>query len=191
MHISEKNAEGVIVNFATINLTAVAQPWQPTGVEGHCYGGWRITGAGVGLLVEVKRFAIRSLMGKELDSQIVLRIIEARDDQVEQAGYLFRQNPDMSSVMAIAAAGDLSIPYIYSKCHDPDIAGPYWSGTTIYRADISETMHSLAAKDLSYQPPKEQSHNKTLKWNNVLRVDLARSRERLYTVYKALREMRA
>jgi hypothetical protein len=69
------------------------------------YGGWRITAASVGLLLEVKRFVSRSLAGAELDKAIAMRIPEARDDLIRQAAYLFLQDPTKDSVVAIAAAG--------------------------------------------------------------------------------------
>lgn len=78
--VPEKKAEGVLVDFAILSLRAVPQP-----KEKLCYGGWRITGASVCLLVELKRFVSRSL--------------------VKQAGYLFIKDKAKDSVMAIAAAG--------------------------------------------------------------------------------------
>lgn len=57
-----KGAHGVFVDFAILNLTAVAQTQQS-----HRYGGWKITAVSVGLLVEVKRFPSRSLEGPDLE----------------------------------------------------------------------------------------------------------------------------
>ncbi|KAG2129539.1 hypothetical protein BD769DRAFT_1454968 [Suillus cothurnatus] len=164
--VPEKDARGVLVDFAILNLTAETQPLQR-----ERYGGWRITAASVGLLVEVKRFPSRSLTGPEQESQILESLAEAKSDLIGQAGYLFLQDTNMSSVLAIAAAG------------------PYWSGTTICLGDVDETMHSLSAKDPNYLAPGKQRPNQKLKWNNALRIDVPRSRDRLRTIYKTLKNM--
>jgi hypothetical protein len=70
------------------------------------YGGWRITAASVGLLVEVKRFPSRSLTGREQESQIRGPLTEAKDDLIEQAGHLFLQDTNLNSVLVIAATGN-------------------------------------------------------------------------------------
>ncbi|KAG2362607.1 hypothetical protein BDR07DRAFT_1011984 [Suillus spraguei] len=77
--IPGKGARGAIVDFAILNLTAIAEPPQ-----GHHYRGWRITAATVGLLVEVKRFPHRRLKGPDLKAQILLRVDKARDDLTRQ-----------------------------------------------------------------------------------------------------------
>ncbi|KAG2039224.1 hypothetical protein BDR03DRAFT_952258 [Suillus americanus] len=164
--VPEKNARGVLVDFAILNLTAVAQPLQR-----DRYGGWRITAASVGLLVEVKRFPSRSLTHKEQESKMLGPLAEAKNDLIEQAGYLFLQNTDMNSVLVIAATG------------------PYWSGTTIRRGDVNQTMHRLSEKDPSYLAPSERRPDQKLKWNNLLRVDAPRSRDRLNTIYNTLKDM--
>jgi hypothetical protein len=99
--VPEKDARGVLVDFAILNLNAVAQPMQ----RGR-YGGWRITAASVGLLVEVKRFPSRSLTGREQESQIRGPLTEAKDDLIEQAGHLFLQDTNLNSVLVIAATGN-------------------------------------------------------------------------------------
>ncbi|KAG2363224.1 hypothetical protein BDR07DRAFT_1483940 [Suillus spraguei] len=142
--VPQKDAKGVLVDFAILNLMAVAQP-----LHTERYGGWRITAASVGLLIEVKRFPSRSLEAEDQKSEIIERINEAREDVVQQAGYLFLHDTKMNSVMAIAAAG------------------PYWSGTTIYRGDVKQTMHGLGTRDPSYQPPKEKYPDVTLEWNTL------------------------
>jgi len=135
------------------------------------YGGWRITAASVGLLVEVKRFPSRSLTGREQESQILESLAEAKNELIEQAGYLFLQDTNMDSVLAIAATG------------------PYWSGTMICRGDVDETMRRLSAKDPSYLAPGKQGPDRKLKWNNALRIDVPRSRNRLRTIYNTLTNM--
>lgn len=50
-------------------------------------------------------------------------------------------------------------------------------------------MHYLSAKDPSYLPPRPQHKDLALKWNNVLRIDIPRSRDRLRTIYNTLRGM--
>ncbi|KAG1768022.1 hypothetical protein EV702DRAFT_1282455 [Suillus placidus] len=151
----EQHAVGIVVDFAILSLTAV-----PEAREKLRYGGWRITTVNVGLLVEVKR----SWNGKFGD------IAEAREDLIEQAGYLFLKDANKTSVMAIAAAG------------------PYWSGTTINCADIERTIHRLSAKDPSYQPPGKESQDRLPRWNKILCIDGASSTARLRTVYMKLRD---
>ena len=99
--LPEKGAKSAIVDFAIIHLTAVPQPKHTTR-----YNGWRITQANVGLLVEVKKFASRSLTGAELEHAVQGRIAGARDDLINQAAHLFVQDECKDSVMAIAAAGN-------------------------------------------------------------------------------------
>ncbi|KAG2129093.1 hypothetical protein DEU56DRAFT_915217 [Suillus clintonianus] len=165
--IPEKDAEGVIVDFAIVHLKAVAQPQPKYRIR---YGGWRITEANIGLLVEVKRFVSRSLTGQELHDRIHVRVAEATIDLVEQAAHLFIQDENMNSVLALAAAG------------------PYWCSVKIYRNNVKKAMHLIRAKDPSYRP-KEHPSDPKLNWNVILRVDLARSRDRLHTIYNALKEM--
>ncbi|KAG2338769.1 hypothetical protein BDR05DRAFT_968908 [Suillus weaverae] len=168
--VPEKNAEGVLVDFAILGLGAVPQP-----KEKLRYGGWRITGASVRLLVELKRFASRSLKDDELNAEILAHIQEAKSDLVKQAGYLFIKDGTKNSVMAIAAAG------------------PFWSGATIHRDDVKLTMHVLSTDDPSYQPPGEKFVNRVLKWNKIIRLDgassAAASEARLRAVCKKMREM--
>jgi hypothetical protein len=106
--VPEKKAEGVLVDFAILSLRALPQP-----KEKLRYGGWRITGASVCLLVELKRFVSRSLKDDELNVEILAHVQEARSDLVKQAGYLFIKDKTKNSIMAIAAAGKLSIPHVY------------------------------------------------------------------------------
>ncbi|KAG2744211.1 hypothetical protein P692DRAFT_20744482 [Suillus brevipes Sb2] len=167
--VPEKKAEGVLVDFAILSLRAVPQP-----KEKLRYGGWRITGASVCLLVELKRFVSRSLKDDELNVKILAHVQEARSDLVKQAGYLFIKDKAKDSVMAIAAAG------------------PFWSGATIHRDDIKLTMHILSANDPSYQPPGEKFVDRVPKWNKIIRLDgassAAASEARLRTVCKKMRE---
>lgn len=71
--VPEKKAEGVLVDFAILSLRAVPQP-----KEKLRYGGWRITGASVCLLVELKRFVNRSLKDDELNQDISSSKIKPR-----------------------------------------------------------------------------------------------------------------
>ncbi|KAG2052485.1 hypothetical protein BDR06DRAFT_957788 [Suillus hirtellus] len=169
--VPEKDARSVLVDFAVVSLTAV-----PRSEERLRYGGWRITAANTCLLVEVKRFASRSLKKNELDAEIKGYIQEARSDLMVQAGYIFLQDKTKDSVMAIAAAG------------------PYWSGATIHRDNVEAIMDSLSSDDPSYRPPGEQLSDKPPKWNKILRLDgtssTAASEARLRTICKKMREMR-
>ncbi|KAG2140842.1 hypothetical protein BD769DRAFT_122259 [Suillus cothurnatus] len=141
------------------------------------YGGWRITAAGVRLLVEVKRFPSRSSTRQEQESLILGRLAKAKSDLIEQSGHLFLQDTNMESVLTIAATG------------------PYWSRTTIDRGDrrcigdINTTMHRLLAKDPSYLTSGEQRPGEKLKWNNALRLDIPHSRDRLSTIYNTLKNV--
>ncbi|OAX32971.1 hypothetical protein K503DRAFT_776109, partial [Rhizopogon vinicolor AM-OR11-026] len=89
--VPEKDARGVIVDFAVINL------------GGMRYGGWRITAANIGLLVEVKSFVSRRLASAELEKEIGAQIPVACHDIIRQAPYPFLQDPNKESVLAIAA----------------------------------------------------------------------------------------
>ncbi|KAG1725190.1 hypothetical protein EDB19DRAFT_2043327 [Suillus lakei] len=166
--IPENDTESVLVDFAVVSLTAVAQS-----EEKIRYGGWRITAATACLLVEVKRFASRSLKNDELDADIKLHIEEARSDLMVQAGLLFLQDETRDSVMVIAAAG------------------PYWSGTTIHRDNVKYTMDLHSSNDPNYQPPGKQHLDKKPKWNKILRLDgassAAASEARLRTICKKMR----
>jgi hypothetical protein len=102
--VPEKEAVGVLVDFAILGVGAVPQP-----NEKLRYGGWRITSESVCLLVELKRFASRSMKDDELNVEILARVQEARSDLVRQAGFLFIKDKTKNSVMAIAAAGKSSI----------------------------------------------------------------------------------
>ncbi|KAG2113805.1 uncharacterized protein F5147DRAFT_679896 [Suillus discolor] len=168
--IPEKDARSVLVDFTVVRLTAVPQP-----EEKSRYGGWRITAANACLLVEVKRFASRSLKDDELDEDIKFHIDEARADILVQAGCVFLQDETKDSVMAIAAAG------------------PYWSGATIHRDDVRDTMDHLSNSDPSYRPSGEQLLDRVPKWNKILRLDGASStvasEARLRTICKKMREM--
>ncbi|KAG1872405.1 hypothetical protein DFJ58DRAFT_910696 [Suillus subalutaceus] len=147
---------------------SVAQP-QP--VLKARYGGWRITAASVGLLVEVKRFCSRSLAGDELEAEILSRVVEASADLVNQAAHVFLQDPNRNSMLALAAAG------------------PYWRSAKIHRTEVYGTMHNLATKDPNYQAPGEHRPDREPKWNSIIRVDLARSRDRLRTIHNNLVNM--
>jgi hypothetical protein len=108
--VPEKDADEVVVDFAILHLMAVAQPQQKVR-----YGGWRITEANIGLLVELKRFTSRSLKGEELEAGIDWKISEACNDLIVQAGHVFIQNPNKQYVYAIAASG--ICPYHLSAVH--------------------------------------------------------------------------
>jgi hypothetical protein len=99
--VPEKDANQVVVDFAILHLMAVAQPQRMVR-----YGGWRITGANIGLLVEVKRFASRSLKGEELEADISAQISEACGDLIRQAAHVFIQDSNKEYVFAIAASGN-------------------------------------------------------------------------------------
>ncbi|KAG2075186.1 hypothetical protein BDR04DRAFT_1092050, partial [Suillus decipiens] len=72
-----KGAHSVFVDFAILNLTAVAQAQKR-----HCYGGWKITAVSVGLLVEVKHFPSRSLEGPDLEAQILRWVTEVQNNLI-------------------------------------------------------------------------------------------------------------
>jgi hypothetical protein len=131
--VPEKDANSVLVDFAVVSLTAV-----PRSEEKFRYGGWRITAANTCLLVEVKRFASRSLEGNELDADIKLHVEEARNDVVAQAGYLFLQDETKDSVMVIAAAGQSSI---LSVLH---------TMTFIFNRSILEWRHNSSWRSQTY-----------------------------------------
>ncbi|KAG1795594.1 hypothetical protein EV424DRAFT_1446701 [Suillus variegatus] len=166
--VPQKNAEGVIVDFVILHLKAVAQPQPELKTR---YGGWRITAASVGVLIEVKRFVSRSLAGENQTTEILSRIMEACSDLIDQAACVFLRNPNTDSVLAIATAG------------------PYWRGATIRPINVRKAMHRISAKDPSYQAPGEQSPDKNIHWNDILRVDHPRSRDRLQTIYRSLKKM--
>lgn len=164
--VPQKDAEQVLADFSILHLKAAAQPQQM-----DRYGGWAITEVNIGLLVEVKRSASRSLEGQEQSEAISEKIKEACDDLITQAAHVFIQDLDKKYVYAIAASG------------------PYWRGTTIHRTQVLGTMHFYADKDPSYQPPKEQPTDRKLRWNQIIRVDLPSSIKRLQTIYNNLKKM--
>ncbi|KAG2047933.1 hypothetical protein BDR06DRAFT_1024769 [Suillus hirtellus] len=148
--VPQKDAEEVIVDFVILHLKTVAQPQPELKTR---YGG--------------------SLAGENQTTEIVSRIMEACSDLVEQAAYVFVQNPNTDSVCAIAAAG------------------PYWCSAIIRPINAYEVMHRISAKDPSYQAPGEQRPDEDPhpKWNDILRVDVQRSRDRLQTIYRSLKRM--
>ncbi|KAG2110417.1 hypothetical protein DEU56DRAFT_938392 [Suillus clintonianus] len=166
--IPAKRAKSVVVDFVILNLGAVAQPEYKRNFR---YKGWRITAASIGLLVEVKRFVCRSLKGQEQKAEILRRVTEAKGDLLNQAAHIFVQDPKRDSVLAIAAAG------------------PYWSSTTIRRTNVTKKIHGLSVGDPDYQATSERPSDTVPHWNAVLRVDLARSSDRLHTIYKSLKKM--
>lgn len=185
----EKGARGVIVDFAVINLSAVPLNHPKQKIR---YGGWRITAANIGLLVEVKRFASRSLTGAELEEALEGRISEAHEDLIDQAAYLFLQDEGKESVLAIAAAGNSSTR-VYNTYHDRHpLIGPWWCSTKIKRDDVKRVMALLAEKDPTYQGHANSRLGAgpvQLKWSSLLRLDVARSNNRLHTVYNSLKEI--
>ncbi|OJA13685.1 hypothetical protein AZE42_05531 [Rhizopogon vesiculosus] len=165
--VPEKDAKGVLVDFAIINVSG-----QPHEGEESRYGGWRITGANIGLLVEVKRFVRRNLEGEELDDALAARISEAHDDVVKQAAYIFLHDPNKDSVLAIAAAG------------------LWWCTTKINRDDVKAMMHRFAEKDPTYQDDDDDEIGFVeLEWSSLLRLDVAGSSDRLRTIYNNLKEI--
>ena len=181
----EKDAKSVIVDFAIINLSAVPlhQPRQKVR-----YGGWKITQANVGLLVEIKRFVSRGLTDAESKKALEGRIIEAHDDLVTQAAHLFLQDEGKDSVLAIAAAGISSMHFRHT-CHDSyPLIGLYWCSTKISRGDVKKSMRTFRELDTTYQGSDSNIDNEELKWSSLLRLDLARSNDRLHTIYKSLKE---
>ncbi|OJA17118.1 hypothetical protein AZE42_02598 [Rhizopogon vesiculosus] len=165
--VPEKDARGVIVDFSVINLSGV--PLKQPGGKMR-YGGWRITAANIGLLVEVKSFVSRSLTSAELEKAIRARITAACDDLIRQAAYLFLQDPNKDSVLAIAAVGQ------------------WWCNTKINRGDVNHIMQLLAAKDplfqINFGPAVVP-----LKWTKVLRLGVAPSNDRLRTIYNSLKSI--
>ncbi|KAJ8579486.1 hypothetical protein M405DRAFT_886440 [Rhizopogon salebrosus TDB-379] len=169
--VPQNNARSAIADFAIIHVTGQRQPKLK-----NRYGGWRITGAKVGLLVEVKRFARRSLTGKEFNEELELEVAPACDDLLEQAAHLFLQpeNKDQDAVLAIAAAG------------------PFWCNTKIYRANVKSLMRRLSQKDPTYNLEEdlaEWDRDPQVQWSNMLRLDIVRSNDRLHTIYKSLKGM--
>jgi len=180
----EKYAKSVIVDFAIINLGGV--PLQQK--QNTHYGGWRITRADVGLLVEVKRFASRSLTpaSAELEKALELRISEAGDDLINQAAHLFLQDEGKDFVLAIAAAGNSST-HVHRTHHDHhSLLGLYWRSTKIYRDDVKETMIDIQELDPTYQVHARKDVR--LEWSSLLRLDLAQSNDHLQTIYNSLTE---
>lgn len=102
--VPEKDARTALVDFAVIHVNGLPHPQQKSR-----YGGWRITAAEVSLLVEVKKFASRRLTGEEFNDELDERVSEAREELVLKAAHLFIQYPNQDSVLALAAAGNLSI----------------------------------------------------------------------------------
>ncbi|KAG1727176.1 uncharacterized protein EDB91DRAFT_895839 [Suillus paluster] len=132
----EQHARGVLVDFAILKVSA--EPQQRQNIR---YGGWRITGANVGLFVEVKRFVSRS---GELDQELHVQIAEARGDLIEQVAYLFLQDENKDSVLAIAAADNLSMSHhVCSTYLDRPSAGPYWCNT---KKDIEDMTKKTASE---------------------------------------------
>lgn len=98
--VPENDAKTALVDFALINVNG-----EPYKRQKSRYGGWKITEADVGVLVEIKRFTSRSLTGYEFEDKLQERVLEARDDLVVKAAYLFIQYPHKDYVLAIAASG--------------------------------------------------------------------------------------
>jgi len=165
--VPEKDARGVIVDFAVINLGGV--PLKQPGGKMR-YGGWRITAANIGLLVEIKSFVSRRLTSAELEKEIGAEIPVACDDIVKQAAYLFLQDPNKESVLAIAAVGH------------------WWCNTKINRGDVNHIMQLLAEKDPSFQVNFGPAVV-PLKWTKVLRLGVAPSNDRLRTIYNSLKSI--
>jgi hypothetical protein len=110
--VPEKDAHQVVVDFAILHLMAVAQPQRNLKDR---YGGWRITEANIGLLVEVKRFASRSLKAEEQEADIGAQISEACSDLIRQAAHVFIQDSNKEYLFAIAASGNC--PYHLSAVY--------------------------------------------------------------------------
>lgn len=181
--LPEKYAKSVVVDFAIINLRGV-----PLKKQKICYGGWRITQADIDLLVEVKRFVSRGLVGTEFEKELQDRIIEAHEDLINQAAHLFLQDEGKDSVLAIAAAG-ISSTHVCRFYDRHSLLGPYWCNMKIHRKDVMLSMRLLQESDPTYQTGVNSSIKEVrLKWSSLLRLDLARSNERLHTIYKDLVE---
>ncbi|OAX34399.1 hypothetical protein K503DRAFT_774595 [Rhizopogon vinicolor AM-OR11-026] len=162
--MQEKSTKSVLVDFVIINVNGV-----PRRQKNSRYGGWRITRANVGLLVEVKRFVSRSLTGVELEKALEARVSEAHEDLITQAAHLFLQEEDKDSVLAIAAAG------------------PWWCSAKINRDDVKMVMHRLASKDPTYQAHTSGAAALQLNWSSLLRLDVARSNDRSRIIYNSLK----
>ncbi|KAJ8579501.1 hypothetical protein M405DRAFT_848153 [Rhizopogon salebrosus TDB-379] len=132
-----------------------------------------ITGTKAGLFVLVKRFVSRGLRGKEFVEKLDLQIAEASDDLLKQAAHLFLrpENKDQDSVLVIAATG------------------PFWCNTTINCGHVKNLMHRFSLMDPTYKDPTEHVPDPDVGWSKMLRLDIARSNDRLHTIYKSLKGM--
>ncbi|KAG1894056.1 uncharacterized protein F5891DRAFT_1063703 [Suillus fuscotomentosus] len=161
---AEPKARGVLVDFAIISVKAGKESQHK-----ERYGGWRITGVDVGLLVEIKRSASRSLKGKAFERALSERLGEAIHDLFDQAVCLFLENPTKHSVMAMA------------------VAGPYWCNTTITRAAVKNAMERRSTKDPSYS--KKKNSIPSLRWSSTVRLYSALSDQRLQNIRGILANM--
>ncbi|KAG1790037.1 hypothetical protein EV424DRAFT_1549898 [Suillus variegatus] len=159
--VPEPNAKGPLVDFAILHVMA-----EPESKDKKRYEGWRITQVNVGLLVEIKRYASRSLKGEGLKRALEAQIGEAIEDLIQQAGSVFLDDEKKQSVLAIAAAG------------------PYWCNATISRDHVQSTIHCLSSNDPSYTEPA--NNTRKLKWSTLLHLGTAKSNNRLQTIYNKL-----
>ncbi|KAG2738102.1 hypothetical protein P692DRAFT_20956929 [Suillus brevipes Sb2] len=154
--IPVKNAKGVVVDFVIINL-GTEEAKQKTNRN----GGMDVIVEDVILLVEVKRFASRSLNGLELNKQIREQLMEAKADLCRQAAHLFLLDEVKESVLAICAAG------------------PYWSETKIFRKDIEATLARLSKIKKS---DDVNLKDRQLKWGRPMRIGSDSSNKNLLKI---------
>lgn len=177
--VPEPNAKGPLVDFAILHVMA-----EPESKDKKRYEGWRITQVNVGLLVEIKRYASRSLKGEELKRALEAQIGEAIEDLIQQAASVFLDDETKQSVLAIAAAGNLCLYASNSTHHDYHLVGPYWCNATISRDHVQRTIHRLSSIDPSYPEPANNAHK--LKWSTFLHLGTTKSNNRLQTIYNNL-----
>ncbi|KAG2133613.1 uncharacterized protein EDB93DRAFT_1254827 [Suillus bovinus] len=136
--VPQRKANQVVVDFAIIHL----MPQQEDDGE------WEIAEASVVLLVEVKRSVSRSVQDDNLDAKVLEQLTKAQNDLKKQAAHLFLSDENKQSIQVISAAG------------------PYWSTTTINRADVQFTMQDLSA---DFEPFQELVDN-PLDWTVPVRI---------------------
>ncbi|KAG2063484.1 hypothetical protein BDR04DRAFT_1163644 [Suillus decipiens] len=160
---AEPKAKGVLVDLAIISVKAEKESQKK-----ERYGGWRITGVDVGLLVEIKRSVSRGLNGEAFERALGERLGEAIHDLFDQAGCLFLEDQTKHSVMAMA------------------VAGPYWCSAIITRAAAKTNMERRSTKDPSYS---EKTDGSSLTWSTAVRLYTEESDKRLHAIYQDLGNM--
>jgi hypothetical protein len=133
----------------------------------------------------------RGLRSKEFAEKLDLQIAEASDDLLKQAAHLFLQleNKDQDSVLAIAAAGKLIHLHICVLPTMTLIHRPVLVQHDINCGHVKNLMHRFSLMDPTYKDPTEHVPDPDVGWSKMLRLDIARSNDRLHTIYKSLKGM--